>query len=219
MSRSSLSSEMANKMAKADHETPNERSKKNLYQDLGKHIYGGGLSKHQNAINHGKRVWMTEHYISNTQTSMPNCLTIAKEISDCMNDEMSAYFWWWVYEPSSDNLVTSSGSIFKNGYTIGQFAKWIRPGSVRVGTTYTPNTNVYITAYKNSSGGVVIVAVNAGTTGVTQEFIIQGGDAGKGFGVHRTSGTESMVSVGDVSVVNNGFTYLLHAQSVTTFHP
>jgi glucuronoarabinoxylan endo-1,4-beta-xylanase len=185
---------------------------------LGGHLYGGGLSVHQNALNHGKRVWMTEHYIDNTQTSMANCLTIAKEISDCMNDQMSAYFWWWVYEASTTNLVTNTGSIFKNGYTIGQFAKWVRPGSVRVTTTYSPNTNVYVTAYKNNAG-VVIVAINTGNSAVNQQFTLQGTSNTKSFNIHRTTQNENMASVGNVNVENNSFTYSLNPQSVTTFHP
>jgi glucuronoarabinoxylan endo-1,4-beta-xylanase len=40
------------------------------------HLYGGGLSVHQNALNHGKHVWMTEHYYNGTDIG--TCMTIAK---------------------------------------------------------------------------------------------------------------------------------------------
>jgi len=185
---------------------------------LGGHIYGGGLYVHQNAINHGKHVWMTEHYISNTQTSMPNCLNIAKAISDCMNFNMNAYFWWWVSDgDTSVNLVNNGGTIFKNGYTIGQFAKWIRPGYVRCSTTYNPTSNIYVTAYHNG-GQVVIVAINMGNSQVSQQFSLQNSGVSS-FNVHRTSAGENMSSVGSVRVENNNFTFNLPAQSVTTFHP
>ena len=39
-----------------------------------------GPSIHTNALAHGKPVWMTEHYIDDTQTNMANCIAIAKEI-------------------------------------------------------------------------------------------------------------------------------------------
>ena len=181
------------------------------------HIYGSGLSVHQNALNHGKHVWMTEHYISDTQTSMANCIQIAKEISDCMNDQMSAYFWWWVNDSdTSVNLVNTSGTIFKNGYTIGQFAKYVRPGKLRCSTTYNPTSNVYVTAYH--SGGIVIVAVNTGTSSVSQAFTIQNATGVTSFLVNRTSSSENISGVTTANVSNNTFTYTLPAQSVTTFH-
>jgi len=197
----------------------NDATAVNHFTILGGHIYGGGLITHTNALNHGKRVWMTEHYLTNTQTSMTNCMQIAKEVSDCMNSEMSAYFWWWVYEPSNDgsNLVTNSGHIFLNGYTLGQFAKWVRPGYVRCSSTYNPSNNIYVTAYHNG-GQLVIVAINMGTTAVSQEFTIQGGSVSS-LNIHRTSQNENMVSIGNVQVNNNSFTYNLPSQSVTTFHP
>jgi len=186
---------------------------------LGGHLYGGGLSVHQNAINHHKHVWMTEYYIDHTQTSMANCTQIAKSISDCMNAQMNAYIWWWVYDAdTSVNLVNQQGTIFKNGYTIGQFAKWIRPGYVRCSATYSPSNNIIVTAYRNEEK-IVIVAVNMGTSSINQQFSLGGTSGISSFNVHRTSANENMAAVGSANVDNNSFTYMLPGQSVTTFHP
>ena len=46
----------------------NDSSAVTNFTYLGGHIYGNGLYVHQNALNHGKHVWMTEYYVSNTQT-------------------------------------------------------------------------------------------------------------------------------------------------------
>lgn len=195
----------------------NDSTAVNNFTYLGGHIYGGGLTVHTNALNHGKHVWMTEHYVSNTQTSMANCLTIAKEVSDCMNDQMSAYVWWWVNDSdTSVNLVNTSGTIFKNGYTLGQFAKWIRPGKVRCAATYNPTSNIYVTAYHNS--GIVVVAVNMGTSSVSQTFTFQNASGITSLLVNRTSSSQNMASISTATVSSNTFTYTLPAQSVTTFH-
>lgn len=181
------------------------------------HLYGGGNYVHQNALNHGKRVWMTEHYIANSRDNMANCITIAKEITDCMNNQMSAYFFWWVNDSdTSVNLVDQSGAIHKAGYTGGQFAKWVRPGKQRCTATYNPSSNVYVTAYHG--GGIVIVAVNTGSTSVSQPFTIQNATGVTSFLVNRTSSSENMAGVATANVSNNSFTYTLPAQSVTTFH-
>ncbi len=67
------------------------------------------------------------------------CLQIAQQISDSMNCQFSAYVWWWDNDSDTNTvLVTSNGHINKNGYTIGQFAKWIRPGSTHVTADYNP---------------------------------------------------------------------------------
>jgi glucuronoarabinoxylan endo-1,4-beta-xylanase len=183
---------------------------------VGGHFYGSGNRVHQNALNKGKRVWMTEHYIDNARSDMGNCITIAKEISDAMNNRFHAYFWWWVADYDSNaNLVDSNGTIFKNGYTIGQFAKWIRPGSVRVAADYNPSSGIYVTAYR-VEGETVIVALNTGTNAAIQQFFIMNGDAAA-FEGYRTSASESMADIGGFTVRSGGFAARLPARSVTTF--
>ena len=182
------------------------------------HLYGNGNYVHQNAINKGKKVWMTEHYITSIQTSISQCMIEAKEINDCMNNRMNAYIWWWVYDNTTAGLLlaNNSGTIYKGGYILGQFAKYVRPGKVRISSTYNPNTSIYVTAYR--SGGLVIVAVNTGTSSVSQTFSIANVSGVTTLNVNRTSSSENMASVSSVSASSGSFTYTLPAQSVTTFH-
>jgi glucuronoarabinoxylan endo-1,4-beta-xylanase len=179
------------------------------------HIYGGGNIVHQNALNHGKHVWMTEHY-NNGQT-IADAIIDAKEVSDCMNNQMSAYFWWRAYHPTlaTDDLVNGSTPL-TNGYAIGQFAKYVRPGKIRCSSTYNPTTNVYVTAYHGN--GLVIVAINTGTSSVSQPFSLQNATGVTSLLANQTTATEGMASVTGATVTNNAFNYTLPAQSVTTFH-
>lgn len=180
------------------------------------HLYGGGLNTHQNALNKGKHVWMTEYYV-NGINDINSCMTIAKQISDCMNNKFSAYVWWWVNDNDGNvNLVNQSGTINKNGFTIGQFAKYVRPGKQRIACTYNPNTNVYVTAYRG--GGIVVVAINTGTSAVSQSFSLSNISGLTTLNVNRTSASENMAGVGTVTVSNNSFTYSLPAKSISTFH-
>ncbi len=184
---------------------------------IGGHIYGGGLNTHQNALNKGKHVWMTEHYVANSRDDINNAVTQAKEIQDCMNSQMSAYIYWWVNDnDASVDLVNQSGSIYKAGYVAGQFAKWIRPGKQRIACTYNPNTNVYVTAYRGN--GIVVVAVNNGSSSVSQTFSFSNITGLTTLNVNQTSSSENMASMGIVTVSNNSLTYTLPAKSVTTFH-
>ncbi len=179
------------------------------------HLYGGGLYTHTNALAHGKHVWMTEYYFDGPNDTGA-CMSLAKQISDCMNDQFSAYVYWWDNDGDTNTvMVLSNGSINKQGYTEGQFAKWIRPGSTRVSATYNPQSNVYVTAYR-VNGGTVIVALNMGTGSVNQQFIIQNGNAATLEG-YRTSSSQSMSDIGSFGVSGGSFTATLTGQSVTTF--
>ncbi len=184
---------------------------------VGGHIYGGGLNTHQNALNKGKHVWQTEHYVASSRDSIANSIKQAKEIQDCMNNQMSAYFYWWVNDSdTSVNLVSQSGTIYKAGYVAGQFAKWIRPGKQRIAATYNPSSGVYVTAYKGS--GLVIVAVNNSSSTVSQTFTVQNISGVSSLIVHRTTGSLNMSNVGTSTLSNNTFTLSLPPQSVTTAH-
>lgn len=181
------------------------------------HLYGGGLNVHQNALNKGKRIWMTEYYIDNSRDNWDRCIALARNIQDVMNNRFSAYFFWWVYDAdASVNLVHQNGTIYKSGYTGGQFAKWIRPGKQKISATFNPSPGVTVTAYRG--GGLVIVAVNESTTAVNQAFSIANVTGVSSLNVHRSSSTENLSSIGSVALPNNSFSYNLPAKSVTTFH-
>lgn len=181
------------------------------------HLYGNGNYVHQNALNKGKHVWMTEHYIANSRDSINNSVVQAKEIQDTMNNRFSAYCYWWVNDSdASVNLVNQSGTIYKAGYVAGQFAKWIRPGKQRIGCTYNPSSGIYTTAYRG--GGLVIVAVNNSNSTVNQTFSVANVSGVTTLNVNRTSSSQNMAGLGTVTLSNNSFTYSLPAQSVTTFH-
>jgi glucuronoarabinoxylan endo-1,4-beta-xylanase len=182
----------------------------------GGHYYGNGPAVHQDALDKGKHVWMTEFYFDGPN-DMGVCMQIAQQISDSMNCQLSAYIWWWDNDGDTNTvLVTSDGAINKNGYTMGQFAKWIRPGSTRVTADYRPSSGVSVTAY-NVNGSVVIVAVNTNTTGsVNQQFAIHNGSATALEG-YRTSGSQNMADIGSFVVSGASFTANLPAQSITTF--
>ena len=132
------------------------------------HFYGGGNTVQQNALNHGKHVWETEHYINGTDIG--TAMTVAKEVSDAMNNQFSAYFWWWIMPNDAASFIEGT-TVDLRGYMLGQFAHWVRPGKVRCSTTYNPHSNIYVTAYHNN--GVAVVALNTGTSAVNQTFTFQ----------------------------------------------
>jgi glucuronoarabinoxylan endo-1,4-beta-xylanase len=181
---------------------------------VGFHLYGATPVNYSNALNKGKRVWMTEHYYDGRD--MTTCMKAAKEINDCMANNYSGYVWWWATTANGSNcyLVDGSGNPSKMGYILAMYAKYVRPGCWRVDAAYNPTTNVYVTAYKDWNSKLRIVALNTGTGSVSQSFSVSGSSLGS-MTVYRTDGSHNNSNLGTVS--GTSFTYTLSAQSVTTF--
>ena len=187
---------------------------------FGTHLYGTSVSNYaypllqQKGVPAGKKLWMTEHYLNSDDDITKTIMPVAKEIHDCMvTGNMNAYIYWWI--TWVNGLATSSGTIFKRAYVIGQFSKYIRPGYTRVDASATPTTNVNVSAYTGDDK-VVIVAVNTGTSAVSQKFAIQNGTVAQ-FTSTNTSASTNMATGPSATVSGGSFTANLPAQSITTF--
>jgi O-glycosyl hydrolase len=174
-----------------------------------------------NSVSGGKPIWMTEFSTAawGNDSSITDGLIVARLVHmDLTTAGMSAFLYWWAWGNGNGYLVTVNGtsvSVPKRLYAIGQFSRFVRPGWHRVSTTASPATNVYLSAFKDPTGGqIAVVAINAGTSQASLPLTI---DAGK-FGtltVYRTSATESIANVGTLTG-GATVTATLPASSVTT---
>lgn len=193
--------------------TLNDATAASYVSIVGGHLYGATIRDYPLARSKGKEVWMTEHLLNDQ--SISGCMTTAKEIHDCMTiGNMNAYMWWWVIS-DNNGLYNKAGVVQKRGYYMGQFAKFVRPGYYRVNATYNPQTNVYVSAYKGG-GKAVIVAINMGTAGVSQNFVVSGGSVGS-MSRYVTSSTQNIAAGTAVSASSGSYWAWLPGQSVTTF--
>ncbi|MBN1608190.1 MAG: hypothetical protein JW940_16270 [Polyangiaceae bacterium] len=179
---------------------------------IGGHLYGGRIQDYPLARSLGKDLWQTEKYFDDDQ--MSNIMNMAKEIHDCMvTGSMNAYVYWWI---TWDNgLCTSSGTLFKRAYVLGQFAKHIRPGYYRVDATANPATNVSVSAY-NAHDKIVIVAINTGNASVDQNFVLRSETASE-IASWQTTANSNMVAGQTYQAPTGSFTAALPAQSISTF--
>jgi len=190
---------------------------------LGTHTYGTQISQFPYPLfkskGAGKELWMTEVYVPNSDANSgdrwPEALDVAQHVHNAMVEaEFQMYTWWYIrrsYSPLLEN-----GNISKRGWMMAHFSKFVRPEYVRVDATKTPETDVYVSAYKGGNK-VVIVAINKKTSTSSMEFTVSGGTVSS-VESWRTSGTENMVkAAGTITVSNGKFSATLPAQSVTTF--
>ena len=178
---------------------------------IGLHLYGAQMKPYTLAVQKQKKIWMTEHFFD--PEDVGTMMSMAKEIMDCFNNQMNAYVWWYLVTPNC-NLTTSNGTLTNKGYVMGQFAKYIRPGSHRVSASYQPQNNVNVQAFAGTPN--VIIALNRSTSAVSQTFALTGASF-TSLHKYTTSNSKKLSDGGAVTVTNNSFTASLDAQSVTTF--
>ncbi len=178
---------------------------------IGGHIYGGGLRAYPLAAERGRELWMTEYL--ELSTDWAGALQTGRQMHQGLADAgFSAFIWWYLrryYGPLGED-----GVVTKRGYVMSQFAKYIRPGYVRVGAPSSPTASVYVSAYARET--LVIVAVNLSASSVSQEFSIAGGSV-RSVTPWTTSVTLNMAEQPAITVSEGVFAATLPASSVTTF--
>lgn len=189
---------------------------------FGTHFYGTQRSQMDFPAleNCGKDIWMTEVYVPNSNANSADNWPEAIQVSENIHNglvvgNMNAYVWWFIrrnYGPMKDD-----GTISKRGYCMAQFSKYVRPGDVRIGCTEQPASGVLVSAYKNNSDQVTVVAVNSSTTATTQNFSLKNGEKIEEVDRFRTSGNENIAKTADLEHDTSSFWAQLPAQSVSTF--
>jgi glucuronoarabinoxylan endo-1,4-beta-xylanase len=133
----------------------------------------------------------------------------------------NAWLVWWlaVRDPGASALIdASTGAITTRAYVIGNYAKYIRPGFVRIDATHAPQNGVTVSAYKDSStGAFAIVTTNQNTSSVNQTFTFSGVNPSS-VTPTITSATQRLQDLSRVAISGGSFNYTLPAQSVITFH-
>ena len=178
---------------------------------VGLHLYGAQIKAYTNAINKKKKVWMTEHYFD--ADDIGTALSAGKEIMDCLNNQMNGYVWWYLRTPSC-NLIKDDGTLQLKGYVMGQFAKYVRPGSFRATATYSPQSGVTVMAFAGTKN--VIIAINQNSSSKSQTFAVSKGNFANPKR-YTTSSSKKLADAGATTISNGSFTATLDAQSITTF--
>src|SRR5689334_7216922 len=112
--------------------------------------------------------------------------------------------------------MREDGQISKRGAMMAHFARFVRPGYVRIDATANPASNVYVSAYR-SGDTVVIVAVNKNTAAMSQQFTLSSTTASGSVANWLTDGSRNVAPQGALGMANGSFTGTLPARSVVTY--
>ena len=179
---------------------------------LGTHLYGGGLVENALATAKNKEVWMTEHL--DTLTTYTANLNTGIEIHDCFTKaNFNAYIWW--YGKRFYGLIGQDGIVTKRGYIVSHFARFIKQGAIRLGTSTNTRTDVLISAYRNGTKKV-LVAINWGIYNVKQKFTFQNASVASVI-PYVTTSAKNVEQGAVITATNNLFEYTLPPGSIVTF--
>jgi glucuronoarabinoxylan endo-1,4-beta-xylanase len=189
------------------------------------HEYDNPSSPSNPYASQNKQYWETE--VSSTtgsfDTSITDALTWAHDIHLLMINNANAWHWWNTQQVATTGNYGLYGpdntTIAKRAYAIGNWSKFVRPGWIRIEATPNPQTDVYVTAFKDGAGNsFAIVVANTGTGAVTQTFSLSGFPSSPASVTPTiTDGSLNLAQQSSVGVSGSSFSYTLPTQSVTTF--
>ena len=191
------------------------------------HEYGCGTLTTQPAIAAaGKEYWETEvdtgkASSDSTGDGIASALPMATTMhNDLTKPNVNAWHIWWVYNASGNGgcLYDTTTNVWtKRLWVLGNYSRYVRPGYMRVATTGTQPSGVYISAYTSPADGTVsIVAINTGSSAANVSLFITGA-APCSMTPYLTSANDNLTAQTAIPVSGSRFTASLASQSVTTF--
>lgn len=175
-------------------------------------------------IEKGKELWETEYgfdQFAGDESMIPG-IAIAKQMhGQIVNGPVSAYHTWWIIPADGVNGTASNGLVMRGhviqrGYVMGNYSRFVRPGSYRIAATDNPSNGVYVTAYRNDSlGQLTIVVINENETAMEQSFSLNGISVPEII-PWETSDNLKLEACEPVSA-GTGFLWTLPANSVVSF--
>jgi len=182
----------------------------------------------QGSANYWRKVMVTGDQATASTTDTVRALDVGYEIHrGLVNGNFSEYTWWYIRrcyglimetDASGKLTIPSSevGKVSKRGYVLSQYARFVRPGAIRVGATAKPESNVFVSAYK-SNDSVIVVLLNR-DYGATKaiDISIPGATSITSFTKYTTSETKNVQNDGEVAATNGKLSITLDKESITT---
>lgn len=184
------------------------------------------IVEYDKAVSNGLKVWLTEisSALDSYDGSMENGLNWAEVFYKYLTNAKVNAVCWWVgarYTETNESLIKLVGENYlipKRFYTYGNYTKFIKAGSKRIGVEKTlgVSTNLLFSSFKNEDE-CVIVAVNKSNKNITTKLRFEGVDVVGDLVAYVTDENENWKR--HEVVVNSDGTYdlTMSAKSVITY--
>lgn len=176
------------------------------------------------SANYWRKVMRTGDQANVNKLDTVRAMDVGYEIYRAMVvGNFSQYTWWYIrrcygliMEKDFGNKIqipsNEIGKISKRGYVLSQYARFVRPGAIRVGATAKPEADLYASAYKSAGGdSVIVVLVNRDYTNNKTVTVKIPGVKIENFHVYTTSEAKNAQYEGEVEVKDGSVTITTNA--------
>jgi O-glycosyl hydrolase len=143
---------------------------------------------------------------------------------------LDAFLYWWGSTTTSFNgdnegliliNLNSSGaptSVSSSGrlWAFANYSRFVRPGAVRIGTS-SANSDLEVTAFRNTNGSVAVVALNTATTAQAATFSLNGA-GGLQATPYLTDSSHDTAAQRAIPIAHGSFTATLPARALVTYY-
>lgn len=178
----------------------------------------------------GRSVWESEWSVNGStfdtswdDGSQSSGLTWAQHVQTGMTAaNLSAFLYFWGVSSTShdSSLIGLNGSTLtptKRFYALANYSRFIRPGATRIAATSGSGT-LSASAYLNTDGSVVVVALNTATTSASTAFTVTNTGLTTGTVTpFLTNNGSSMAAQGTIALSGGAFTATVPARSLVTY--
>jgi O-glycosyl hydrolase len=201
-------------------------AKGNIAQ-INSHSYSGSNRSglYQLAQRYSKRLWMSE-WGDSASSPIDAAMRLANRIT-LDNKQMRPSAWViWQAANSGDGLdgvnvwgLVNYDSNFNLSYpprywAMAQYSRFIRPGSIFIDN----NDANTLTAYDPATQKLVLVTVNPSSSSTTVTYnLTRFNTVGSSAAAYRTSSSQSLATLANISIANKSFSSATPAQSITTY--
>ncbi len=204
---------------------------KSYITQINTHTYGGnnraGLREVANSD--GKKLWNSEVTLGGTANHSHTDITSALEQSAKIRTDLkdmgaTGWVYWQAVEDEAGNhnhgllhanfTGTEDYWVTKQYYSMGNYCKFIRPGYKIIGVNDTNS----LAAMDLDSGNLVLVVTNNTSSDANYTYDLSKFDtAGTTAAQYRTSSTENLVQLNNVSISGKNLSITAAANSITTY--
>ena len=178
----------------------------------------------QGSANYWRTVMTTGDQANASKRDTVRALDVGYEIHRGLAvGNFSQYTWWYIrrcygliMEKDFGNKLSipqnEIGKVSKRGYVLSQFARFIRPGAIRVGATINPESNLYASAYKSADGdSTIVVLVNRDYKNSKTVTVNVPNSTIESFHVYTTSEAKNAKYEGEVEAKNGSVTITMES--------
>lgn len=176
-----------------------------------------------------RRTWMSEWSPNGTtwnenwdDGSGYDGFTVASAVHDALTrGNTSGYVYWYGASlGATRGLIQMDGAdyhVSKRLWALANYSRFVRPGATRVAAT-TPDTDLRLSAFRNTDGTLTVVALNAGTSAQQVSYSLQNTGISTGTATpYLTNGSNSMARQPGVAVSGGALTATVPARSLVTY--